>query len=108
LGPSFHRCGKPSEHQLCFALAQIVILLNRDIFAQDVKHGARRIFCKSGPFGHFAPRNEQDHRSRPQLFGTIHDFGPGTLKLNGGILFGLTRAAPRQTFRWQAEYELHF
>jgi hypothetical protein len=32
----------------------------------------------------------------------------GTLKFNGGILFGLTPAVPRQTLRWQLEYEIHF
>ena len=31
-----------------------------------------------------------------------------TLKFNGGILFGLTPAVPRQTLRWQLEYEVHF
>jgi len=38
----------------------------------------------------------------------VHDRGPGTLKFNGGILFGLTPAVPRQTLRWQLEYEVHF
>jgi hypothetical protein len=61
-----------------------------------------------GPFGHFAPISEQDHRIGPQIFGAIHQFGPGTLKFNAGVLFGLTPATPRQTFRWQAEYEIHF
>ena len=50
----------------------------------------------------------QDNRIGPQLFGTIAQFGPGSLKWNGGILFGVTRAAPRETLRWQAEYEIHF
>ncbi|HZT87237.1 MAG TPA: hypothetical protein VFA12_04655 [Stellaceae bacterium] len=65
-------------------------------------------YGEPGPFGHFASLNEQDHRIGPQLFGAIHALGPGTLKWNGGVLFGLTPAAPRQTFRWQAEYEIHF
>jgi hypothetical protein len=50
----------------------------------------------------------QDNRIGPQLFGTIHKFGPGDLKWNGGILFGIRPAAPRETLRWQAEYEIHF
>jgi hypothetical protein len=50
----------------------------------------------------------QDNRIGPQLFGTIAQFGPGSIKWNGGILFGVTRAAPRETLRWQAEYEIHF
>lgn len=61
-----------------------------------------------GPVGAPLPISEQDHRIGPQLFGAIHDFGPGTLKWNAGVLFGLTPATPRQTYRWQAEYELHF
>lgn len=65
-------------------------------------------YGEPGSIGHFAPANAQDHRIGPQLFGVIHDFGPGTLKLNGGVLFGLTPATPRQTLRWQAEYEIHF
>jgi hypothetical protein len=50
----------------------------------------------------------QDNRIGPQLFGTINNFGPGTLRWNGGILFGIRPWAPRYTWRWQAEYEIHF
>jgi hypothetical protein len=50
----------------------------------------------------------QDNRIGPQLFGTIAQLGAGSLKWNGGILFGVTPAAPRETLRWQAEYEIHF
>lgn len=50
----------------------------------------------------------QDNRIGPQLFGSISNLGPGTLKWNGGILFGIRSWAPRETFRWQAEYEIHF
>jgi hypothetical protein len=38
----------------------------------------------------------------------VHDLGPGTLKFNGGTLFGPTPAVPRQTLRGQLEYEVHF
>ncbi|HZK89076.1 MAG TPA: hypothetical protein VFC56_02920 [Stellaceae bacterium] len=65
-------------------------------------------YGEAGPFGHFAPIGQQDHRIGPQLFTQISSLGPGTLKMNGGVLFGLTPATPRQTFRWQLEYELHF
>jgi hypothetical protein len=50
----------------------------------------------------------QDNRIGPQLFGTIHNIGPGTLNWNAGILFGITSASPRETIRWQPEYEIHF
>ena len=49
-----------------------------------------------------------DNRIGPQLFGAIHNIGPGTLNWNGGILFGIRPGAPRNTWRWQAEYEIHF
>lgn len=50
----------------------------------------------------------QDNRIGPQLFGTIHNLGPGTLNWNAGVLFGVRPAAPLATWRWQAEYEIHF
>jgi hypothetical protein len=65
-------------------------------------------YGEPGPIGNFAPISEQDHRIGPQIFGAIHELGPGTLKFNAGILFGLTPAIPRQAFRWHAEYEIHF
>lgn len=48
-----------------------------------------------------------DNRMGPQLFGTFK-LGPGRVKWNGGILFGLTSASPKQTLRWQVEYEIRF
>ena len=65
-------------------------------------------YGEPGPFGHFGPVSQQDHRIGPQLFAEWHEVGPGTLKMNGGILFGLTPVTPRQTLRWQLEYEIHF
>jgi hypothetical protein len=50
----------------------------------------------------------QDNRIGPQLFGTIAKLGPGSLKWNAGALFGIRPWAPRETLRWQAEYEIHF
>lgn len=49
-----------------------------------------------------------DQRLGPMLFGIVDQLGPGSLKWNAGILFGVTPAAPRETIRWQAEYEIHF
>jgi hypothetical protein len=65
-------------------------------------------YGQPGPFGHFAPIGQQDHRIGPQLFADWHQLGPGTLHMNGGLLFGLTPAEPRRTLRWQLEYEVHF
>ncbi len=61
-----------------------------------------------GRFGRFDKWSDQDQRVGPQLFGKIFNLGPGTLEWNGGLLFGLTRAVPLTTLRWQAEYEIHF
>lgn len=67
-----------------------------------------QFYGQPGAFGHFASWSQQDQRVGPQLFGKIFDIGPGSLEWNGGVLFGLTRAVPRTTLRWQAEYEIHY
>ena len=88
----------------CFSYAWETRMLTR---VRSIEPGFQA-YGQPGPFGHFAPISQQDHRIGPQLFAKIHDLGPGTLKANGGILFGLTPATPRQTLRWQLEYEVHF
>ena len=65
-------------------------------------------YGQPGSFGHLPGSGHQDHRLGPMLFGTVAQLGPGSLKWNGGILFGLTPAAPAETLRWQLEYEVHF
>ena len=50
----------------------------------------------------------QDNRIGPQLFGFVSNIGPGSLRWNAGVLFGVGTAAPRETIRWQLEYEIHF
>ncbi len=67
-----------------------------------------QLYGEPGPFGNFPQWSKQDQRAGPQLFGKIFNIGPGTLEWNGGVLFGLTPAAPRVTLRWQAEYEIHY
>lgn len=64
-------------------------------------------YFQFGPLTQFASWNNQDNRGGPQLFGKVFDIGPGSLQWNGGILFGLTSAAPKYTPRWQLEYEIH-
>jgi hypothetical protein len=66
------------------------------------------IFSQPGPLGQFASLPMQDHRAGPVLYGTIRDIGPGKLNYQMGYLFGLTRAAPQGTVKWQVEYELRF
>ena len=59
-------------------------------------------------FAGFNSHWPQDNRIGPQVFGVVSNIGPGTLNWNAGVLFGLGSGAPRETFRWQLEYELHF
>jgi hypothetical protein len=40
-----------------------------------------------------------DQRLGPVLFGVVARLGPGALRWNAGVLFGLTPAAPRETIR---------
>lgn len=61
-----------------------------------------------GPIGDFASWNDQDNRIGPQLFAKLFNFGPGSVEMNAGVLFGLTRAVPLITPRWQIEYEIHY
>ncbi|MDE2181980.1 MAG: hypothetical protein KGJ78_03050 [Alphaproteobacteria bacterium] len=61
-----------------------------------------------GAVGTFAAWRDQDNRAGPQLFGKIFHLGPGDLQWNGGVLFGLTPAAPAITPRWQLEYEIRY
>lgn len=67
-----------------------------------------QIYGAPGPLMHFAALRKEDQRAGPMLFGTVVSLGPGSLVWNGGVLFGLTTAAPAVTLRWQAEYELRF
>jgi hypothetical protein len=93
-----------------FASASPAFLYNwetRFAFGTPIEPGFQAYGQPSG-FNGFNSHLPQDNRIGPQLFGTISHIGPGALKWNGGILFGVTPASPRQTIRWQAEYEIHF
>jgi hypothetical protein len=59
-------------------------------------------------FEGFTSHWPQDNRIGPQLFGVVSNIGLGTLRWNAGILFGVTSASPRETVRWQLEYEIHY
>lgn len=65
-------------------------------------------YGRPSDFAGFGSGWPQDNRIGPQLFGNVATLGPGSLKWNAGLLFGLTSASPRVTVRWQAEYEIHF
>jgi hypothetical protein len=63
-------------------------------------------FGDLGKWNDWEPRDEQQHRVGPAVFGKVK-LGEGrqVLKYNAGFLFGQTNATPRHTFRMQVEYE---
>lgn len=63
-------------------------------------------FGEMGKWNHWEPRDEQQHRIGPAVFGKVK-LGEGrqAFKYNAAVLFGETRATPKTTFRLQAEYE---
>jgi hypothetical protein len=63
-------------------------------------------FGEMGKWNHWEPRDEQEHRIGPAVFGKVK-LGEGrqALRYNAAVLFGETRATPKTTFRLQAEYE---
>ncbi len=79
----------------------------RFAFGTPIEPGFQAYGQPSG-FAGFNSHWPQDNRIGPQLFGTISNLGPGTLNWNAGVMFGVTSAAPRETIRWQLEYEIHF
>lgn len=70
----------------------------------ELEFGAQG-FGDVGPWNHWEPHSEQPHKAGPALFGQFKLGQKQVIKYNAAILFGLTDAAPRNTFRLQAEYE---
>jgi hypothetical protein len=62
-------------------------------------------FGAVGPWNHWQPSSEQSHVAGPALFGRIRAGERQAVRYNAGLLFGLTQGAPRNTLRFQAEYE---
>lgn len=62
-------------------------------------------FGEVGPWDHWERASEQTHKAGPAIFGKFHLGPKQVIKYNAAVLFGLNNAAPRHTFRMQAEYE---
>ncbi|MCX7191143.1 MAG: hypothetical protein NTY58_02155 [Candidatus Methylopumilus sp.] len=58
-----------------------------------------------GEWDNWAKSNEQNHRMGPAAFGKFSLAPKQAIKYNTAWLFGLTDAAPNNTFRMQLEYE---
>lgn len=62
-------------------------------------------FGEMGPWDHWLPASEQDHRIGPAIFGRVKFEGRNQIRYNAAILFKASDAAPDNTFRMQVEYE---
>jgi len=62
-------------------------------------------FGELGPWNHWAPSDEQLHRIGPAVFGKVKLEGRQSIKWNAAYLFPLTDATPKNSFRFQVEYE---
>lgn len=62
-------------------------------------------FGSFGRWNKWAPSSEQEHKFGPAVFGKIKIGQKQAIKYNAAILFGVTDASPRTTFRLQTEYE---
>ena len=72
--------------------------------ARELELGVQA-FGDMGKWNHWEPADEQNHRIGPAVFGKFQLEGREAIRYNAALLFGETRAAPRHTFRLQAEYE---
>jgi hypothetical protein len=62
-------------------------------------------FGEMGKWDHWDPAREQDHRAGPAVFGKVKLGGRQAIVYNAAWLHGVSSAAPRDTFRVQAELE---
>lgn len=62
-------------------------------------------FGEMGEWDHWDNSNEQNHRFGPAVFGKLALGNKQAIKYNAAWLFGVSDAAPDNTFRMQLEYE---
>jgi hypothetical protein len=62
-------------------------------------------FGSFGPWDHWAPSSQQEHKFGPAIFGKVRTGVAQAVRYNAALLFGTTSASPRTTLRFQAEYE---
>jgi len=62
-------------------------------------------FGETGRWNRWAPREEQNHRLGPAVFGKLSLGGGQVIQYNAAWLLGASKAAPDHTLRMQIEYE---
>jgi len=73
-------------------------------FKPEFEFGAQG-FGEMGEWNHWNSANEQNHRFGPAIFGKLALGNKHAIKYNAAWLFGVSNAAPNNTFRMQLEYE---
>lgn len=71
---------------------------------QELEVGVQA-FGEMGKWNHWEPRDAQNHRIGPAIFGKVKLGERDAIRYNAAWLFGASKAAPDNTFRLQAEYE---
>ena len=72
---------------------------------RDAMDAGVQAFGDLGPWDHWLPRDEQNHRIGPALFGKLKLEGRRSIEWNAAWLFGVSKAAADNALRVQAEYE---
>ncbi len=96
--------GAPDEHGIAYAT-------NLGYQWQARYHGKNGIdfgvqgFGEVGTWNHWSASVRQNHRAGPVLYGKVKLAHEVSIKYNAAWLFGMSAAAPDQTFRLQLEYE---
>ncbi len=62
-------------------------------------------FGELGKWNHWEPREQQNHRIGPAIFGKIPLGGKEAMRYDAAWLVGASKAAPDSTLRFQFEYE---
>jgi hypothetical protein len=73
-------------------------------FKPEFEFGAQG-FGEMGEWNHWDSADEQNHRFGPAIFGKLALGNKQAIKYNAAWLFGVSNAAPNNTFRMQLEYE---
>jgi hypothetical protein len=71
---------------------------------QEFEFGAQS-FGEMGKWDHWDNSSDQNHRFGPAVFGKLALGNKQAIKYNAAWLFGISDAAPNNTFRMQVEYE---
>lgn len=89
---------EPRHTELAYQVqAKVPVRRGLDVGAQA--------FGEVGPWNHWEPKDEQQHRIGPAVFGKVKLEGRQSIKWNAAYLFPLTDATPKNSLRLQVEYE---